>query len=218
MLYIIFYVVYEWITADYYLWCNSSNVFQMVESISVQDSESYSLLICLVFWQLAVAFVKGGIITYQDKEQCGEWTKGKETPAVSRPVHGLFCHLSIFSAAWSNFSNGYDVLPSGMPILQFSACSSGVCQDNLCAAACRAVKVNVGLSISEYHIPMWYHWIWECFRLRSAATKGFQSLTLGRWRGLGWTHYIIQIHLPTQLPFMLQGSQTWNSGLKLIHF
>lgn len=134
------YVVYEWLTADYYLWYNSSNVLQMAESISVQDTESHSLLICLMFWQLTVAFVKEGTITYQEKEQYGGSTKGKETPAVSRPVHGLFCHLSLFSAAWANFSNGYDALPSGMAVLQFSACSPAVCQDNVCAAACRGCK------------------------------------------------------------------------------
>lgn len=139
-----------------------------------------------MFWQLTVAFVKEGIITYQEKEQHGGWTKGKETPAVSRPVHGPFCHLSLFSAAWSN-STGCDVLPAGMPILQFSACSSGVCRDNLRAAACRGCK---GESRAQY---LWV--LHSCvmpldvrvFQIKISCYKRFPEPDFGEMEG-AWLH------------------------------
>lgn len=42
------YVVYEGLTADYYLWYNASNVLQMIKSTSVEDTESYDVPIDLL--------------------------------------------------------------------------------------------------------------------------------------------------------------------------
>jgi len=94
-----------------------------------------------VLWQLIVAFIRAGIITYQEKMWHGKWTKGKET--ISRPVHELSSHLALCKAAWFDFSNGPDALPTVVHIPQFSACFAGVCQGNLCSLACTGCKGEV---------------------------------------------------------------------------
>lgn len=211
------YVVYEWLTADYYLWRNSNNVLQMVESTSVQDTESYSLLICLMFFQLTVAFVKEGIIAYQKKEQHGWWRKGKGTPAVSRPVHGLFCHLSLFSEAWSKFSNGCDVLPSGMSILQFSACFSGVCHGNLRAATCRGCK---GECRAQYLWLLHSHVMplnMRAFQIKISCYKRFPEPDFGEIEG-AWLHKASKYNCLLSCLSCYKDLGPESSGQKLIHF
>lgn len=80
--------------------------------------------------------------------------KGRRTPAVSRPVHGLYA-ISPYSAqpgltspVGVRYCLQAGLSYSFLPVFQVFARVISVLQ---CAGA---VKVNVGLSISEYYIPI----------------------------------------------------------------
>lgn len=123
----------------------------MAESTSVQDTESFSLLISLVFWQLTVPFVKELFTRKRNSMESGQRAKkllqfpgqGMDFSAISpylvQPGLNSMNVMCCLQAC---------LLYSFLPVLQVFARVISVLQ------SAKAVKVKVGLSISEHYIPM----------------------------------------------------------------